>query len=183
MAREAIFSRDTRLWHPDEPGGWRVFPAGEQDPGPAWSEVEGGGGRPEDRDAATREALKAALARAEKAEHALAQRQADIDRLAQQRDDANAKVAGLERRAGEAEKALSEAKADKARYAEERDRAVQNEAALRREVEPLRARIRELEADLISVGADTAEGREAIKAFDHDGDGRPGGRRKKEAVQ
>lgn len=155
MTRTGVFPRDTKLWHPTE--GWKVFPQGEQDPGLAWSEKEGG-------DVPAEVDVSELKARTEKAEDLLKRRQADIDRVAQERDDANTKIAGLERRAGEAEKALAEAQADKLRYAEDRDRAIQNEAAMRRELEAAKARIRELEADLESVGATTAEDRSALKS-------------------
>lgn len=160
MARSGVFSRDTSLWHPDE--GWRVFPKGETDPGAAWSEHEGGGLQPGERDAATLREIAALAERAERAEATISRYQADKDRLAQERDDIAAEVANLSRRANEAEKALKEAQADKARYAAERDRAIQNEANMRRELDAAKAEIAKV---------------------DGDGDGKVGGRKPKARVE
>jgi chromosome segregation ATPase len=184
MARERIFSRETPLWHAID--GWKTFPPGESDPGPAWYEVEGGTASDGKRDAATLKELADLTARAEKAETLADKRTHDLAVLAQQVADADAKVADLTRRADEAERAAAGHEADKLRIAAERDQANENESGLRNANAALKERVRELEADLQGVGALTAEDRTVLKAklaaaeaMDHDGDGAPGGSKPK----
>jgi chromosome segregation ATPase len=193
MAREAIFSRETRLWHPAS--GWQTFPAGESNPGPAWSEVEGGGAEGTKTQASTLEELAAVTKRAERAEEAAAAREHDLSRLAQERDDAVAGRAAITRRAEEAEKALGEAEADKARYAEERDAARGLETELRAEIGRLKAAKAEDTATIERIvgelnqanalyaaekaRADAAEAE--VAKMDGDGDKKIGGSKRKAA--
>ena len=158
MPREAVFTRETRLWHRDS--GWQTFPAGESNPGPAWSELEGGAVLDGKRDAATMKELAELTARAEKAEHQLASATHDRAALSQKAEDANRKASGLEARAKAAEKALAETEADKLRIAAERDQAREVEAGLRNEVAALKASAKAGE-DALAEANRKAAGRDA----------------------
>lgn len=119
MARQAVFSVPTKLWHPA--GGWREFPAGETDPGGAWHEKEGGEAPGSNT---TAQALKDLIAAQEQIEalQATADRQAyDMGLARTAQEQAEAKVAGLEQRAISAETKAQEAETRSAQYMRERD--------------------------------------------------------------
>lgn len=106
MAQRAfVLAHDTWLYHPTE--GKRLFPAGETDPGGAWSDSPGG----DPAGAKTVEAAMAEVAEANTRIEALGrqlerQQQANFV-LAQERDLAVAKAAIMAKQLGEAEQALA----------------------------------------------------------------------------
>jgi uncharacterized phage infection (PIP) family protein YhgE len=121
MGRPHVFQTDTTLYHAVE--GSRVFPAGETDPGGAWSERIGGEAVGA---ATTTSALKdliAAQDQIEALESRLANNAHDLAAGAKALEDARALFSGLEQRAISAEKALAESQAQAAKYMAERDQA------------------------------------------------------------
>lgn len=121
MARAYVFQVDTTLYHPAE--GARVFPAGETDPGPTWTDMRGG--EPADK-STTRQAMLDLIAAQDQIDGLGAQLTAkdhDLAVMAGERSAALAKVADLEQRALAAEKTAAEAEASAAAYMRERDAA------------------------------------------------------------
>jgi len=122
MANPAVLSVDTKLYCPAEPQG-RVFPAGSEWPGDAWTSNRGG--KPVGKDA-TAQAMKDLIAAQDRIDsmanqldtmtHSLAQRSAE-------RDEAVNKVQGLEQRAIAAEAAQEAAEQAARSYMQERDAA------------------------------------------------------------
>jgi hypothetical protein len=172
MARERIFSRETRLYHHID--GWKAFPAGETDPGPAWSEHEGPAAEPGSRDGATLKEMADLTVRAEKAEALVSARAHDMARLEQAAADSAREAAMQKARADEVTRSLEEAQANVLRIAAERDQANGNESQLRAEVVRLKGLIQEYETDLANAKA-------KIAAFDGDGNGEPGGSKPRKA--
>jgi hypothetical protein len=162
MARERTFTRETRLWN-SKSGEWDVFPAGEQDPGPAWSEIEGGtpDGGVKTASAALAE-LAAVTKRAEDAEQRIGRLQHDCAQRNQEATVALAEVARLTEAMILLQRERDEAEANKLRMAEERDRAIQNESDVRQQLAVEKAK---------------------IAAFDGDNDGAPGGSKPKAAAK
>lgn len=123
MPRPFIFATDTTLYHPAE--GARVFPAGETDPGPMWTEKPGG----EPAGSATvAQALKdliKAQAQNEALQGNLATAQLALDESAKTREAALAKVADLEQQVVAAKGAQADAEALATQYMRERDEARQ----------------------------------------------------------
>lgn len=205
MARERIFSRETRLYHPL--GGWTTFPPGESDPGPAWSETDSAAPEPGTRDAATLKEMADLTLRAEKAEATVASRGHDFARLEQAAADSLREAATQKTRADVAEKAAAEAEADKLRMAGERDHAREAEGALRNEIAALKNasagagekverlmaelevanqkaadaldKVRAKEEHIQLLETDLANAKAKIAPLDGDGDGSPGGAKKK----
>lgn len=129
MARQHVFSVETRLWHPSD--GWKLFPVGETDPGSAWSEKEGG--EPVGK-ASTEQALKdliAAQDQIEAKDRLLVSKDHDLAQLAKAKAEAEAKVADLEQRAIAAEASGAEAQTVAAAVTKERDEARAESARLR----------------------------------------------------
>lgn len=121
MARPYVFSIDTTLYHPTE--GARTFPQGETDPGPAWSDKPGGDRSEGNTMASAAKDLIAANDRADALGVRLEAQAHDLAVAAKARENAEAKVAGLEQRAIEAEKALDAAIEAARGYMQERDSA------------------------------------------------------------
>lgn len=145
MTRAHVFAADTTLYHPGE--GARVFPAGETDPGDAWSESPGG--KPADK-STTRQAMLDLIAAQDQIDalgKQMVAKDHDLAVMASERDAANGKLGALEQRAIAAEAAAADAEARTADYMRERDAARQEAAALRGQLAKL----------------------------DGDGDGKPGG--------
>lgn len=159
MARPNVFSTETKLWHAAE--GWRKFPAGETDPGGAWSEQEGGNPVGNNATAGALKDLIEANDRLDAAAEREAKKDHDLATMAAERDAANGKVADLNQRAIAAEKSQAEAEANAASYAQERSRAVEDLAVANRRIAALEAQ---------------------VAAFDGDGDGKVGGSRAKPAT-
>jgi chromosome segregation ATPase len=201
MPRESVFTRETPLWHRAE--GWRTFPPGESNPGPAWSEIEGGEVAEGKRDAATLKELADLAARAEKAEARVVSLVHDLSARAQETSDAKALVDGLQDRALGAERNAEQSEADKLRIASERDQAREVETGLRNEIAALKAaggdltdatatierlvgelseanqRTADKEGRVQELETDLANANAKLAAFDGDGDGAPGGSRAK----
>lgn len=123
MARPHVFSTDTALYHPIE--GKRVFPKGETDPGPMWTDRIGGevvGMK------TTTQALKDLIGAQEQIEHLEARLMAagrDLDVSAKTREEALAKLAGVEQDLIAAKAAQADAEALATQYMRERDDARQ----------------------------------------------------------
>lgn len=121
MPRPQVFSIDTKLWHPSE--GWRLFPAGETDPGGSWHEKEGGNPVGNSAAEGALKDLIEANDRIEQMGQQLASKDHDLAQMAAAKEAAEAKVAGLEQRAIAAEAAKADAEAAAAEYMRERDAA------------------------------------------------------------
>jgi colicin import membrane protein len=123
MSRPNVFSVPTRLWNAAEPGGWRTFQQGETDPGEAWSDKEGG----ETPGAVSSVALAGDLAKCHiqiaDLQERLAANGSDMAESAKAREDALAKVAGLEQEVISANTARDEAEKVAASLTAERDAA------------------------------------------------------------
>jgi chromosome segregation ATPase len=184
MAREMILSADRVLYSPAEPEG-RLFRAGEQWPGDAWSDQKDA--EPEDK-AAKANAVKELLAAHQEIERLGAVITAgdhDRGKIADERDAALAQVKGLNQRALDAEKAQAEAEARHLETAAQRDQArieAENERQRAARVsEPLaeaKATIERLTAELAAAQQAAADAKAQIAKFDKDGDGKTGGSRK-----
>lgn len=121
MARPNVFTTDTTLYHAIE--GSRVFPAGETDPGAAWTDRVGGEAIGA---ATTTQALKDLIAAQDQIEAMEARLHAnghDLAVAAKATADAKAKATEMEQRALAAEKALTDAHAQSQQYMRERDQA------------------------------------------------------------
>ena len=146
MTRPNIFTVDTILYNAAEPKG-RVFPVGEQDPGPAWWDRPEGPPTAEEGASEAAASLLKAYERIATLEAADERRVYDLAQMAKERDEANAKVAGLEA-----------AKADA-----EADRKVAEDRAI------------ELTKDRDRLSGFVTELQAKIAKMDPDGDGSPGG--------
>jgi hypothetical protein len=138
MGRPFVFNAPTTLYHPVE--GERTFPQGETDPGPAWTDRIGGAAVGA---ATTTQALKdliTAQEQIEDLEKRLMANGADLAKSAKTREEALAKVTGLEQVALEAIGKHEAAEAQSQTYMRERDQA-------RVEVEALRAKLKPAKAD------------------------------------
>lgn len=119
MPRPHVFSADTALYHPIE--GKRVFPKGETDPGPMWTDRIGGevvGMK------TTTQALKDLIAAQEQIEHLETRLMAsgrDLDETAKTREEALAKLAGVEQELIKSQAAQADAEALATQYMRERD--------------------------------------------------------------
>lgn len=120
MARQQVFTCDTTLYHPVE--GERVFPTGETDPGPMWSE-NAGGDRSETSMGSMATDLIAANDRADDLGQRLAAQAHDMAQTAAEATEAKEALAAMEQRAIAAEKAQAEAEEFARSYMEERDAA------------------------------------------------------------
>lgn len=121
MGRPFVFPVDTTLYHPSE--GARVFPAGETDPGSAWTETRGG--EPVDK-GTIKQATKDLIAAQDQIDalgEQLNRKDHDLAVIGKERDEANGKVADLEQRAIAAEAGQVEADERAAEYMRERDAA------------------------------------------------------------
>lgn len=147
--RPAVFSKPTTLYHPVE--GSRVFPAGEQDPGPSWYDRPGGEPIGESTLAQAMKDLTAAHDRMEALEGQLTRNAHDVAVMQKERDEALAKVHGLEQALLETRKELAELAQIGMELTKERD-----------------------EARAAAAKAASFNGAPPA-AFDHDGDGAPGG--------
>lgn len=145
MARPAVFSTDTTLYHPAE--GAKVFPKGEQDPGPMWTEQRGGVPVGKDSTAGALKDLIAAQDRIESLEAQLVTQDHSLAQIGKERDAAVGKLGDMEQAKIAAEKARDDAEKVAADLTVERD----------------------------AARAETAGLRAKIAAFDGDGDGEPGG--------
>lgn len=145
MPRPAVFMTPTTLYHPTE--GKKVFPAGETDPGPSWWDSPTG---PPVGGATTAQALNDLIAAQDQLEAAERRAQShahDMAQLEAAKSAAEARVADLEQARIAAEQARDELAAECAGFRGRLTNALQTVAALQ-------AR---------------------LAAFDHDGDGIPGG--------
>lgn len=111
MARQSVFSVDTVLFHPSEPQG-RTFPAGETDPGPAWSERPGGKAPGEKTVGEAAKDLLAAHEQIEALQSQLETQAASMATLAGERDKAAGKLEAAESARAEAERDRDTAKAE-----------------------------------------------------------------------
>lgn len=152
MPRQAIFSADTVLFHATE--GKKLFPAGEQDPGPAWTDRRGGEPVGGATVASAAKDLLVAANTIETLESRLESQAADLDNMAQERDAATGALAAAEQRATDAEKARDEAVSAAEGLTQERDAATALNASLQAQ----------------------------IAKFDPDGDGKTGGSKSKTAA-
>lgn len=148
MARAPVFTRPTKLWNRAE--GWREWPVGEYDPGGAWYEQENGDEIAEEPDKDLVKSLTEARQRVDVLEHQLATCQASLAVAAGRAEIAEGQIAELKRLADDAERARKVAEETAAELSAERDKAVTAFADLHRR----------------------------FSAFDPDGDGKPGGKRK-----
>lgn len=121
MARQQVFTSNTKLWHAAE--GWRVFPAGETDPGGSWSEKEGGAPVGESAAAGALKDLIAANDRLDQMSETLARKDHDLAKTAADCEEAKTALAAMEQRAIAAEKGQTEAEEFARGYMEERDSA------------------------------------------------------------
>lgn len=191
MPNPSILPRDMVLYSPAEPDG-RMFIKGDQWPGDAWSEKPGG----EPAGAKTAAAATADLGALRTQYEAL---QAQTDRLthdlaqaAKDRDEAVAMLAEYEQAKNVAEKERDDAQEAARTLTEERDRLAANETTLNAKVaasaETEAARVADLVQALDAankLAADRGDEIEALKGkiakVDADGDGNPGGSKKKTA--
>lgn len=152
MARQPVFSIPTLLWHPSE--GWRNFPPGETDPGPAWSETEGG--HPVGGKTITQaiEDLTAANAQSDDLRQRLDTQAQAISFANQAKDEAVSKVEGLTQAAIQAQRERDEAVKIAEEATQSRDNANAQVSALARQVEDLRD---QLEAANTQVSELTAQ--------------------------
>lgn len=188
MARPYVFQTETTLYHPSE--GARVFPAGETDPGPAWTDSRGG--EPADK-GTTKQAMRDLIAAQDQIDGLGAQlvsRDHDLAVMASTRDEASLKVAGLEQRAIDAEKGQETEAQRAAEYMRERDAARADHQRVGDQVTAANARVAELEATVTRVTADLGTANQIvadqndeittlkaeIAKFDGDKDGRIGGK-------
>jgi hypothetical protein len=121
MARPNVFQTDTTLYHAVE--GARVFPRGETDPGAAWSDRIGGEIVGKETVAQALKDLITAHDQIANLETRLTANASDLAESAKTREEALAKVHGLEQRAVAAEKFLEAAEAQAKTYMAERDQA------------------------------------------------------------
>jgi len=149
MARAFTFTVPTRLW--SESAGWVTFDIGEQDPGGAWFEQEGGIPAGSAATAGLLKEMAALQGQIEARDTTLARKDHDLAQMERLRAAAVAEVAGLEQRAIEAERLEAEAHASAASVTKQRD---------------------DLAAQLHDAKAKLAK-------FDHDGDGKVGGSKPK----
>lgn len=155
MARPNVFLTDTRLWHPAE--GWRTFPAGETDPGAAWSEKEGGDTPGGKTVAEAAKDLIAAHDQIENLQQLLATKDASMATLAQERDEAAGRLAAAEQARIDAEKARDEAVATAEGLTQQRDQAM---AA----AEQAKQRVTELETDVANANQRATDAEAALAA-------------------
>lgn len=146
MTRPAVFSTDTKLYHPSEPKG-RVFPAGETDPGAAWTEQLGGKPAGEKTVGQAAKDLLEAHEQIEAHQSQLETQNASMAILAGERDDAVGKLEAAENAKAEAERDRDAARAEAEEAVKAKNQAVEYAATL--------------EAKLAKL--------------DGDGDGNPGG--------
>lgn len=184
MPRPYVFSSDTTLYHPTE--GERVFPAGETDPGAAWSDKPGGDPVGTNAAVGALKDLIEANDRLDQMGQMAAQKDHDLAVMAKERDEAAGKVAELEQRAIAAEKAQAEAEEATHGYMVERDQArselkaaqdklAASESAHTEKVEGLVKQIDDAN-QMIADASTEIEGLKAeIAKVDQDGDGRVGG--------
>lgn len=130
-----IFSVDTTLYHPVE--GKKLFPQGEQHPGPMWSARPGGEPVGAQTNVQALKDLTEAEDRIEALEGQLVRQSASMDVLAAERDKAVAELGDMEQAKIAAEGAAEEAKSQAESLTKERDRAVQEAEALRAKIAPL----------------------------------------------
>lgn len=142
--RQQVFSVETKLWHPSE--GWRVFPAGETDPGNAWSETEGGHPVGAASAAGALKDLIEANDQLDQMRQMMAAKDHDLAVMAKERDAANAKVSDLEQAGIDAVKARAAAEDAARGYMAERDTA-------RAEMATANAKITDLEAQVEALTA------------------------------
>jgi len=129
MARQLIFSTDTTLYHATE--GARTFPAGEQDPGGAWMDRPGGEQIGKASVAQAAKDLIEAENRVDALSTQLERNAHDIATLSAERDEAVAKVEGLEQDVLNARKDADEAATLAETLSAERDHAVTEATNLR----------------------------------------------------
>lgn len=122
MANPTVLSAITTLYSAAEPGG-RVFQAGEPWPGDSWSLTPGGPAVGSATNVQALVDLNDAQERIEGLGAQVAANASDLAVIAAERDEANAKVAGLEQRAIAAEAAQKDAEEAAKTYMEERDTA------------------------------------------------------------
>lgn len=122
MARPNVFPADTILYSASEPNG-RLFPAGETDPGAAWTDKPGGAPVNSASTTAALQDLIAAQDRIETMGETIARNAADLDVAAKAREEAEAKVAGLEQDVIAAKQAQADAEATAQQLTAERDAA------------------------------------------------------------
>lgn len=173
MPRQSIFSADTTLYHPTE--GKRCFPAGEQDPGPAWHDTPGG--KP-----VGEKSTKAAMADLSEAQSQIADLNArleaqahDMAQAARVAEEATAKVAGLEQ----------DLIAARAEAAEHLKVSTDLNAAHQKAVEYGKTLEGRLDAALTAgetVAAENAALKAQVAKFDADGDGKTGGSKPKKTT-
>jgi hypothetical protein len=128
MARQQVFTIDTTLYHPVE--GARVFPCGETDPGPMWSDKPGGD-RSETSMGSMAADLIAANDRADVLGGQLAAQAHDMAVTAAEATTAKEALAAMEQRAIAAETAQAESEELAAGYMKDRDAAREELAALK----------------------------------------------------
>lgn len=157
MAKFGVLPHDMKLYSPSEPDG-RVFPAGEQWPGDAWSDRPGGDDVGKGTAKAALKDLEEAQKQAEALRALIASGEHDRAQLAGELASAKTEIADLKQTAADAEAARAAAAQEAAEAVATRDQGTALEAQLR-------ARIADLETQ--------------IAAFDGDGDGKAGGSKPK----
>lgn len=160
MARQTVFTVDTILYNASE--GARLFPAGETDPGGAWSDNPGG--EPADK-ATTKQAMVDLIAAQDQIDGLggqIARKDHDLAVIAKERDEANDKLADLEQRALAAEAAVATAEAAAADYMRERDSA--RDEAIRAQ-DGLKARVTEMETDVANANQNAADAKALAESY------------------
>lgn len=186
MANPSVLAADAILYSPAEPEG-RLFPAGESWPGDAWSLNRGG--EPVGK-GATKQAMKDLIDAQDTIDSLsgqLASKDHDLAVMAADRDDATGKLSDAEQRAIEAEKAQTAAEDAARAYMTERDNARSEIQGLTDKLTAAGETIARLVGDLAAAEQLTADANAALEAaraeiakVDGDGDGKVGGRAKKE---
>lgn len=181
MARPAIFPVPTKLWHPAE--GWREFPQGEQDPGPAWHDKEGGEAPGAKSTVSVMKDLIEAQDQIEAKDQLLASKQHDLDQAEKRASDAVAALEAQTQALADAERAKADAEQVAAELTAERDQARQEAAGLQSKVGPLEETVERLTAELAEANQRAADLADKLSKFDGDGDGKPGGSKAKDKAE
>lgn len=160
MARPYVFTTDTHLFN-IATGERRLFPAGETDPGDAWSEKEGGEAPGANTVASSLKDLIAAQDQIEALQAAAAASAAALDHIGKERDDAvkanddllQAKLAAE----GERDAAMQAAREAN----EARDEAI-------RAQDGLKARVTELETDVANANQRATDAQALAESYAKD---------------
>jgi len=159
MAKYSVLPADMVLYSPQEPKG-RRFLAGETWPGDAWSDRPQGDAVGAETAAQLAKDLEEANSRLDRLGQTIESAVAESGRLGRELNEARGEIARLTQVAADAEAAKAAAEQQAREAVARKDQAVANESGLRQRIAALE---------------------EQIAAFDGDGDGKIGGRRRRSA--